>query len=673
MQWSYSVYLVGSKERSGLWVDLINSTLNRLALGRATEGASPGKERVSYKFLQERHLVGIMLCVFVKSKHAGLFPSSAIQSGLASTGILGFVGNKGAVSIRLSLQNTDMCFVCAHFAAHRDNVESRNQDYVNILAKTSFKDDPAYYAMLTTEEKLALPEKYDITRESFGIEDHDYVFWLGDFNYRMQVQVPTEDVFDRVNAEDLAWLLSKDQLNVEKASGRVFNGCVEPPITFRPTYKFQGGTSTYDQRPEKKLRAPAWCDRVLYKSRHVVQVEKYTSVDTQVLSDHKPVVAQLGVSYEAVDKTKRSQVFQEVIKEMDKMENDAIPKLELDKNVVEFPDGVKYCVRCRTTLTMTNKSAVALTWRFVPKLEDNQICKNWLSVTPQIGMIPPNEHVVVQIEGLITATIYKAVLRSGLSLDDILWLRVEKGNDLYIPVSARVAPTCFGQSLVQLVNTRHWLRATEAQKEEQRLAHSPDLKIPKELWHLFNYLWLYGGLQQPGLFMARTRELHEQMVVVRTALDTGFEIPPPPECSSLAVAEVIVEFLEMLPDPVVPVELFPAVDFDHERIEEWSGRFLQQLPVLNQNVFVYIISFLREMNLPANNAYNRVNVKEVSRLFTRLLLRPSSIPKPAKKASGSGSQTGFELPQWFTGGDSSNKQASMETQATRLIQYFIVS
>lgn len=658
-------------------MDLINSTLNRLALGRAAKasasGSPGGRERFSYKFLEERHLVGLMLCIFVKSKHADLIPRNAIQSSTATTGILGIVGNKGAVSIRLSLHNTDMCFVCAHFAAHRDNVEARNADYSSILYKTSFKDDPAYYALLTSEEKLALPEKYDISREAFGIEDHDYVFWLGDFNYRMQAQVPTEEVFSRTQAQDLQWLLSHDQLTLEKAAGRVFQGCIEPTITFRPTYKFEGGTSRYDERPEKKIRAPAWCDRVLFKSWQSVQVERYSSVDAQVLSDHKPVVAQLGIAYEAVDKTRRSQVFQQVIKEMDKMENDAIPRLVLDKSVVEFPDGVKYCVRCSTTLTMTNESAVALTWRFVPKLEDSQICKDWLRVTPQIGMIPPNGKVVVNIEGMVSSGVYKAVLHQGLSLDDILWLRVEKGNDLYIPISAQLVPTCFGQSLVKLVRTPHWIRASEAQKEEQRLAQTPAQKIPKELWHLFNYLWLYGGLQQPGLFTARTRELHEQMATVRTAVDTGFEIPPPPECSSLAVAAVIVEFLEMLPHPVVPTELLPRVDFDHERIEEWSGRFLQQLPVLNQNVFVYIIAFLREMNLPANNAYNRVNVKELSRLFTMLLMRPSVGRKSGKKGQGSGSQTGFELPQWFTGGESSSKHINVEVQATRLIQYFIVS
>lgn len=38
----------------------------------------------------------------------------------------------------------------------------------------------------------------------------------------------------------------------------------EGPLTFKPTYKYQPGTDLYEQRPDKKLRAPAWCDRILW-------------------------------------------------------------------------------------------------------------------------------------------------------------------------------------------------------------------------------------------------------------------------------------------------------------------------------------------------------------------------------------------------------------------------
>ena len=38
-------------------------------------------------------------------------------------------------------------------------------------------------------------------------------------------------------------------------------------LTFPPTYKYIPGQNRYDRRPEKKMRCPAWCDRVLWRGR----------------------------------------------------------------------------------------------------------------------------------------------------------------------------------------------------------------------------------------------------------------------------------------------------------------------------------------------------------------------------------------------------------------------
>lgn len=55
---------------------------------------------------------------------------------------MGVMGNKGAVLVRLSLYDSTLCFVCAHMAAKRANVQGRNSDFWSILAKTSFTGDP---------------------------------------------------------------------------------------------------------------------------------------------------------------------------------------------------------------------------------------------------------------------------------------------------------------------------------------------------------------------------------------------------------------------------------------------------------------------------------------------------------------------------------------------------
>lgn len=51
----------------------------------------------------------------------------------------------------------------------------------------------------------------------------------------------------------------------------------------------------YEERPEKKRRAPAWCDRVLWRAREAGHINcvRYSAADL-VLSDHKPVCAELS-------------------------------------------------------------------------------------------------------------------------------------------------------------------------------------------------------------------------------------------------------------------------------------------------------------------------------------------------------------------------------------------
>lgn len=103
-------------------------------------------------------------------------------------------------------------------------------------------------------------------------------------NYRIietQVKIPFDE-------ENYLELLKMDQLKHEMQRKRVFNQYNEGIIRFRPTYKYDTGTDNWDS--SEKNRAPAWCDRVLWKGERIEQLT-YESVMRLQLSDHKPVYA----------------------------------------------------------------------------------------------------------------------------------------------------------------------------------------------------------------------------------------------------------------------------------------------------------------------------------------------------------------------------------------------
>lgn len=115
-----------SAQRSSAWEDAILSALN---------SQSPAHQ---YKVVLEKHLVGILLIVFVKTEHAEHVKE--VHGATAGVGIMGMMGNKGGAAIRLGYYDSTLCFVCAHLAAHRENVAGRNADYLNILSKIEFRD-----------------------------------------------------------------------------------------------------------------------------------------------------------------------------------------------------------------------------------------------------------------------------------------------------------------------------------------------------------------------------------------------------------------------------------------------------------------------------------------------------------------------------------------------------
>jgi hypothetical protein len=146
----------------------------------------------------------------------------------------------------------------------------------------------------------------------------DRVFWLGDFNYRVNGNRAIVDKLlapkDEAEAREAGWasaeecareslrvLARNDQLGLQMRGGFAFRGFAEGELTFRPTYKFDSKQKDVYDRSEK-ARIPAWTDRVLFRSRpaqpRAIELHYYSSIDELNTSDHRPVLADLSVRYE---------------------------------------------------------------------------------------------------------------------------------------------------------------------------------------------------------------------------------------------------------------------------------------------------------------------------------------------------------------------------------------
>lgn len=92
---------------------------------------------------QPKHLVGLLLCVFVK-KH--LCESvKDVRTCSTGVGIMGVLGNKGGIGISMNIFDSSICFIATHLAAHTENVEGRNLDFKNIIERSVFPAENSSY------------------------------------------------------------------------------------------------------------------------------------------------------------------------------------------------------------------------------------------------------------------------------------------------------------------------------------------------------------------------------------------------------------------------------------------------------------------------------------------------------------------------------------------------
>jgi hypothetical protein len=238
-----------------------------------------------YLLVAKHHLMEIKLLLFVHRKHRTRIGKT--ESTSEATGIGNVVGNKGAVAVKLVLDDTTFCFVSSHLAAHEGTkfLQQRNADVEEIMRNLE-RTGPT--------KTSALP----------SIHQFSHIVWMGDLNYRLDLErglpkailLSHEEKWDLVHEailrKDVKYLVQYDELRMEMEKMSVFANFREGEIQFLPTFKVTRGSNEFRYQ---RLRIPSYCDRILWHSlpMHMDKISllEYNAMESYSTSDHKPVYA----------------------------------------------------------------------------------------------------------------------------------------------------------------------------------------------------------------------------------------------------------------------------------------------------------------------------------------------------------------------------------------------
>ncbi|XP_013879126.1 inositol polyphosphate 5-phosphatase K isoform X1 [Austrofundulus limnaeus] len=242
---------------------------------------------LNYIKVSSVRMQGLLLLFFSKLEHVPFIRE--IQAKYTRTGLFGYWGNKGGVSVRLSFYGHMLCFLNCHLAAHMKYATERVDEFEYIVDTQMFD-----------------------CKKAPRIIDHRLVFWFGDLNFRIQDH-GMHFVRSCINNQTYNLLWSNDQLIMLKKKEELLQEFEEGPLNFQPTYKFDLKSDTYDSSSKK--RKPAWTDRILWRVLPSDKQEEtsvglhektikaqdeeyplklrqdlYTSNMEYNISDHKPVI-----------------------------------------------------------------------------------------------------------------------------------------------------------------------------------------------------------------------------------------------------------------------------------------------------------------------------------------------------------------------------------------------
>ncbi|KAI9612297.1 hypothetical protein KEM48_004314 [Puccinia striiformis f. sp. tritici PST-130] len=327
--------------------------------------------------VSSQQLVGLLIIAFVDESIAQ--DISNVSSAYLGTGTLG-MGNKGATAVRLKVCDTYLTLINSHLAAFQEQYEARNRDYLEICRRLTFPT-----RIGSPRSSVSIPqlrfggEGPTAPLPSADIFRTGHLIWAGDLNYRLNIAyAEAKALAERSSIEDCNTMLLSDQLKQQIESGKAFQQFQEGNIEFGPTYKFDIGTNNFDA--------------------------SYPSIS---LSDHKPVGSTLTMRIYTVMKEKRDQMQNELLRELDGLENEALPDLKVEPEGIEFnflnssqdESNSSSSTNLVTnggelvgsSVELTNLKKFLVAWQLLPKNGETNVCEDWLKISQLSGNLSAGE------------------------------------------------------------------------------------------------------------------------------------------------------------------------------------------------------------------------------------------------------------------------------------------
>ena len=214
-----------------------------------------------------KNIVGLLICIFVRreiKEKIVIKDTNEVKTGLLN------LGNKAYYTISLKYMDKIFSIASGHFESGKEKNNKRIQTLYNILNQQIKVDSDSKHKF----------------------NDSDFWIILGDLNFRLE-NLEYENATNLIQEKNYDALYCMDQFHMAyEDENNLFlkNNISEGEIKFLPTYKFEKNSDNYEYN-NKKVRVPAYCDRIFYSKKNGIKSLSYESVMNIRFSDHRPVTA----------------------------------------------------------------------------------------------------------------------------------------------------------------------------------------------------------------------------------------------------------------------------------------------------------------------------------------------------------------------------------------------